>query len=225
MLLTAAASSGNGRLVVIDAGHGGTNTGAASVAADVYEKQVTLDMATCVAERLVLDGFHVEMTRTDDRYLSLRHRVRRANELRADLFVSIHANATETHDQRGFETFILTPDALDIDGRALRAADGPPRPGVDPDTARLLDDVERGVVLPSSAELALSVQREMRAVRGADTDRGVRQDSMHVLLGATMPAVLVEIGFIDHPIEGRELLDPEVSDQICAALAAAISAY
>src|SRR5690606_29657880 len=110
-----------------------------------------------------------------------------ANQLGADLFVSIHANATPAHDRRGFETYILTPTALDVDGRALRLTDGAPRPGLDDRTARLLDDVERGVALVGAAELALAMQRELRGVRGAEHDRGVRQESMHVLLGATMP--------------------------------------
>lgn len=210
---------------MLDPGHGGTNTGAPGYREGLFEKRATLQMARCVAAHLQLAGYRVELTREDDRYVSLRERVRRANQLRADRFVSIHFNATEAHDQRGFETFILTPDALEIDGRALRTVDGAPRPGVDLDTARLLDDVERGVALSSSAELALSVQRQLRSVRGKDTDRGVRQDAMHVLLGATMPAVLVEVGFIDHPEEGPELMDADVRQQICAALADGISHY
>jgi len=214
-----ASPSADAPLVVVDAGHGGTNTGAPGYRDGLFEKRVTLEMARCVAAHLQLAGYRVELTREDDRYLSLRERVRRANELRADRFVSLHFNATESHDQRGFETYILTPDALDIDGRALRTADGVPRPGVDLDTALLLDDVERGVALRSSAELALSVQRRLRALRGKETDRGVRQDSMHVLLGATMPAILVEVGFIDHPQEGPELMDAEVRQQVCAAVA------
>jgi len=68
------------------------------------------------------------------------------------------------------------------------------------------------------------MQRELRAVRGAAGDRGVRQDAHHVLLGATMPAVLVEVGFIDHPVEGRELADPAVQAVIADALARAIAA-
>lgn len=209
--------------MVVDPGHGGTNAGAPGAVDGVYEKQVTLRLGRCLRAQLVARGVRVALTRERDRYLSLRQRAMRANELRADAFVSVHVNATEGHDQRGFETFILTPEALEIDGRALRTAEGAPRPGVDPETAQLLDDVERGLAMTASAELALATQDALRALRGDELDRGVRQDSMHVLLGLTMPAVLVEVGFIDHPVEGRELVDPAVQAQICEALAGAIA--
>jgi N-acetylmuramoyl-L-alanine amidase len=211
------------KLVVLDPGHGGANTGAASVDSRVYEKRITLALATCVRDRLRERGVAVVLTRADDRYLSLRERVRLANQLGADLLVSIHGNATEDHAQRGYETFVLTPEALDIDGRALRDRDGRARPGTDARTAFLLDDLERGAAFPRAAEVAASVQEELRRARGPAGDRGVRQSAMHVLLGATMPAVLVEVGFIDHAIEGVELLDPAVQREICDALAIAIA--
>jgi N-acetylmuramoyl-L-alanine amidase len=104
--------------------------------------------------------------------------------------------------------------------------DEPPtvRAGVDAATSLLLDDVERGAAQWASADLAAGIQAELRAVRGRDLDRGVRQDAHHVLLGATIPAVLVEVGFLDHPLEGRELLDPDIEDRIADALAKAIAA-
>jgi len=211
-------------LVVIDPGHGGANLGAPSVVRGVYEKSVTLDLARSVEAELSERGVQVVLTRQKDEYLLLRQRVRKANEHHADLFVSLHCNATEKHTQRGYETFILTPEALDVDGRALRGREGAPRPGVDSDTALLLDEVERGAAFPAAADLAMSIQKELRAVRGATGDRGVRQASMHVLLGATMPAVLVEVGFIDHPTEGLQLLDPAVRAQLAKAIAKAIEA-
>lgn len=209
--------------MVIDPGHGGTNVGAPGAVHGLYEKRVTMKVSRLVAEKLRRLGVEVVLTRTDDRYLTLRQRVRMANQLNATFLVSIHANATPNHDRRGFETFILTPEALDVDGRALRLGDGAPRLGLDDETSRVLDDIERGVALPDAAGLALSIQDKLREVRGEENDRGIRQDSMHVLLGATMPAVLVEVGFIDHPIEGPELVDPAVQDQIAGALAAAIA--
>ena len=82
----------------------------------------------------------------------------------------------------------------------------------------------RGGARPNAAGRARAIQRRLRAVRGADTDRGVRQDSMHVLLGATMPAVLVEVGFIDHPVEGPELLEATTRGRLCDAIAAGVAA-
>lgn len=210
-------------LVVIDPGHGGSNTGAPSVADGVFEKHVTLALALELRHRLEAHGARVVLTRDRDVYLTLRQRIDLANALDADLFVSVHANATEAHTQRGYETFVLTPAALDADARALRPDATLARSGIDRELAALIDDVERGAVVPLAGELAGRIQERMRAELGADRDRGIRQDAMHVLFGATMPAVLVEVGFIDHAIEGPELLDPAGRTKISRALADAIA--
>jgi N-acetylmuramoyl-L-alanine amidase len=207
--------------VVIDPGHGGANLGARG--RGIHEKQLTLALSVQIAERLRRRGVAVQLTRTDDRTLTLRQRVAVANRLPADLFVSVHANASHGRTQRGFETYILTPAGVDIDGRALRSDTPTPRPQVPAEAALVLDDVERGAAQWESADLAARIQRALRDRRGASDDRGVRQDAHHVLLGATMPAVLVEVGFLDHPIEGIELLDPKVQTEIADALAEAIS--
>jgi N-acetylmuramoyl-L-alanine amidase len=220
VLLLFAGNAAARPLVVVDAGHGGSNSGAAG--AGWFEKQLTLVLARAVRDRLTAAGVDVMMTRDRDATLTLRQRVAAANRRGADVFVSIHANASPARVQRGFETFVLTAAGVDIDGRALRSESGTPRPGVDAATALVLDDVERGACQWEAAELAAGVQRELRAVRGAAGDRGVRQDAHHVLLGATMPAVLVEVGFIDHPIEGKQLMRPEVQAEIADAIARAI---
>lgn len=209
-------------LVVLDPGHGGSNSGAAG-AAGIFEKQLTLVLARAVRDDLVARGYDVVLTRERDATLTLRQRVAAANRRGADLFVSIHANASPARVQRGFETFVLTAAGVDVDGRALRSETGTPRAGLDAETALILDDVERGACQWEAAELAAAVQKELRAVRGEAGDRGVRQDAHHVLLGATMPAVLVEVGFIDHPIEGQELARPATQAAIARALAKAIS--
>jgi N-acetylmuramoyl-L-alanine amidase len=208
-------------IVVLDPGHGGSNPGAAGTTG-LHEKQLSLTLATAVADRLRTRGIAVELTRTTDRTLTLRQRVAHADRVGADLFVSIHANASPTRTQRGYETYVLTPRGIDVDGRALRSDTTTPRPGVDPDVALVLDDVERGASQWEAADLAARMQRTLRDRRGADGDRGVRQDAQHVLLGATMPAVLVEVGFIDHPIEGRQLAEPAVQAQLADSIAEAI---
>jgi N-acetylmuramoyl-L-alanine amidase len=207
-------------VVVLDPGHGGSNAG--THGAGMHEKQFTLLLSDRVAAKLRAKGITVELTRSGDRTLTLRQRAARADEIPADLFVSIHANASPTRTQRGFETFVLTPRGVDVDARALRADLRTTRPGVDPEIALVLDDVERGSSQWESADLALRMQRALRERRGKDGDRGVRQDSQHVLLGATMPAVLVEVGFLDHPIEGKQLADPAVQALLADAIAQAI---
>lgn len=208
--------------VVLDPGHGGSNPGAQG-AAGLREKHLTLALANLVATRLRERNIDVTLTRTTDRTLTLRQRVDTANKLAADLFVSIHGNASPTRTQRGFETFVLTARAVDVDGRALRSDSTTPRRNVDPEIALVLDDVERGASQWEAAELAARMQRALRARRGDAGDRGVRQDAHHVLLGATMPAVLVEVGFIDHPIEGKELADQAIQAALADALAGAIT--
>jgi N-acetylmuramoyl-L-alanine amidase len=206
--------------VVIDPGHGGSNTGSRGAGLD--EKRLTLAISTRVAERLARRGVAVRLTRTGDRTLTLRQRVAFANGAAADLFVSVHANASLSRARRGYETYVLTARGVDVDARALRADTPRPRPGVDPDIALVLDDVERGAAQWEAADLAARMQRSLRERRGAAGDRGVRQDAHHVLLGATMPAVLVEVGFLDHPIEGKQLADPAVQASIADAIAEAI---
>src|SRR5687768_14647089 len=210
------------KTVVLDPGHGGSNTGAAGVVEGLYEKRLTMVLTRAVARRLEAAGVHVVLTRQDDRYLSLRERARAANLADAAIFVSIHANASPTRAQRGYETYILTPEALSVDAAAIRGGDGPPRPGIDAATANLLDDLERAAVMLPSARLAERVQSRLAETRGAALSRGIKQASMDVLMGPTMPAVLVEVGFIDHPVEGVELLRHEVREGIAAAIAQAI---
>jgi N-acetylmuramoyl-L-alanine amidase len=207
---------------VLDPGHGGSNLGAQGVVPGLREKHLTLALATQVAAHLRDHGIDVAFTRTGDKTLTLRQRVDTANRAAADVFVSIHANASPSRAQRGFETFVLTAKGIDIDGRALRSEPTTPRPSVDRDVALVLDDIERGASQWDAADLAARVQGNLKAVRGKDGDRGVRQDAHHVLLGATMPAVLVEVGFIDHPIEGKQLADAAVQASIATAIAEAI---
>ncbi len=209
-----------GPIVVLDPGHGGSNGGATGPAA--REKFLTLSIANQVADRLRAHGIETRLTRTGDVTMTLRQRVSVAMRADADVFVSIHANASVSRSQRGYETFVLTPRGVDVDGRALRSTVTTPRAGVDPAIGLVLDDVERGAVQWEAADLAARIQHNLRVRRGRDGDRGVRQDAHHVLLGATMPAVLVEVGFIDHPIEGREIARPKVQSKIADAIALAI---
>ncbi len=221
-LATAAEAAPHHPVVVLDPGHGGSNPGATGAAPGLREKQLTLAIAKLVEARLKEHEIDVVMTRTGDKTLTLRQRVEVADKIPADLFVSIHANASPTRTQRGYETFVLPAKGVDVDGRALRSDVVTPRPGVDPQIALVLDDVERGAAQWEAAELASRIQHSLEDRRGKDGNRGVRQDIDHVLLGATMPAVLVEVGFIDHPVEGRQLAEPGVQQQLAAAIAEAI---
>jgi N-acetylmuramoyl-L-alanine amidase len=210
------------RLVVIDPGHGGRNAGCAG-ATGVHEKQVTLAISKRLAGHLEAAGYSVVLTRHGDEYLTLRQRTRIANQLDADLFISIHANSSGRGTARGFESHVLSLKGTRIDTPALRRGEGTPRVGLSSEVAAVLDAVEHGQSLAPAAGLAASIQEQLGEARGSDHDRGVRQDSHHVLLGATMPAVLVEVGFLDHPVEGAELTQSQVQDRIARSIAQAVA--
>lgn len=206
--------------VVIDPGHGGSNTGAPG-RNGALEKQVTLAIARALEKRLAGESVDVVLTRERDTYLTLRERSRRANAAHADVFVSLHANATRDHGRRGVETYALSREATDVEARraSRRVGDGP---------AALLADLRLLEAHKQSLALARLVQRRLADARGAADpgkqgyDRGAKTASYDVLAGVDGAAVLVEVGFIDHPVEGVELQRPEVQERIAGAIAEAI---
>ena len=203
--------------VVIDAGHGGSNTGAPGLVAGVYEKRVTLAVARDLAEALRARGIEVVMTRDRDEYLTLRERVRRANAAEPDCFVSLHTNASGDRSRHGIETWVLARDAAEVEARRAASREHDEVQAMLTEL-KLLDAARR------SAELAHTLQLELVAARGG-VDRGVRQHGYDVLAGVTAPAVLVEMGFLDHPIEGAALLEPGEQHRIAAALASGIERF
>jgi N-acetylmuramoyl-L-alanine amidase len=203
--------------VVIDAGHGGSNTGAPGLVAGAYEKRVTLAVARALADELRLRGFDVVLTRRRDEYLTLRERVRRANAVEPDCFVSLHTNASGDRARRGVETWVLGRDAAEVEARRAASREHD-------DVQAILSELKLLEANRASAELAKSVQAEVVATVGG-VDRGVRQYGYDVLAGVAAPAVLVEMGFLDHPIEGAALLDPAQQHRIAAALAAGIAHF
>ena len=224
------------RVVVLDPGHGGTNLGARGEAVDLYEKQLTQVYANLTATHLrrMLPSVKVVLTRTRDRYLTLTQRVRMANALKAAVFVSIHLNACETHIQKGFGTFVLSRGASDKEAarvamkenesRKARARARKPSPGggKGPKVDSILSNLRQVGTHADSVRLASRVQKALTRARGKALNRGIRQASFDVLMGLRMTGVLVEVGFIDHDIEGPELNTPGVQQAISRALAEAI---
>lgn len=230
-------------LIMLDAGHGGTNEGARGPAGRAVEKRLTLELARRVQSYLGqwLPEVRIALTRRTDEYLTLDQRKRRANAAGAALFISFHTNASESHGQRGYETFILSRQASDDEAASLASrenlqqdlsgAPSDPGKGGGPDEASrrnvagILADLRQTAAHAGSLRLARALQRAMRHVRGAEHDRGVRQASFDVLMGLKMPAALVEVGFIDHSLEGPELLRPEVQELLAASLAGAVAEF
>jgi N-acetylmuramoyl-L-alanine amidase len=231
----AAAATGAGpeplRTIVIDAGHGGHDTGAVGPSG-LQEKELTLDIARRVAALLPDEaGVRVVLTRSRDQFVELRERTALANRERADLFLSIHVNAAPDGTATGTETYFLSNEATD--GAARRAAeyenrlitgDGGGRGG-SPDVLRsILWDLSQSDFQQESSRVAEALQNNLdRALRRPS--RGVKQAPFYVLGGAAMPAVLVEIGFISNPQEEQRLRDDGYRDRIARALVAGIAAY
>ena len=214
------------RRIIVDAGHGGHDTGAIGPRG-VREKDVVLAMAKRLAAKLRSHGFEVTLTRTDDRYLKLEERTAIANLARGDLFVSLHTNATPRRDRSGVETYFLnvTDDryARRLAARENGAMDVEETP---PDVQRILTDLDSKASAGASRTLARLVQKEItartRQSQGPVRDRGVKSALFYVLLGARMPAVLVETAFISNRAEEQRLASPAYQQLVADGVARAV---
>jgi N-acetylmuramoyl-L-alanine amidase len=226
------ASDPKKRVVVIDAGHGGRDPGKIGLSG-LHEKNVTLSVALKLAALLRDRGFEVHLTRTRDTLIALADRPHMANEWKqgrpATLFVSIHANSGNARAE-GFETYFLSEARTEDERRVAemenaavkyeeRAA-GPKAPELD----LVLNSLRNDYYQRASNDFAEVVQRELRAFHPGP-NRGVKQAGFRVLVGALMPAVLVEIGFMSHPQEVRLLGTTAFQDKIAFGLARAIGGF
>lgn len=216
-------------LVVIDAGHGGHDEGALG-RSGLREKDLVLDVAKRLAKRLRRAGIEVILTRDKDDFLSLEQRTAVANDARADLFVSIHANASPSAKPQGIETYFAALDASDAaahetaerENRALGAS--APQARRDDPLAAILGDLIETQHLQESSEFAMLAQGELAAA-DLSRSRGVKQAPFVVLLGVQMPASLVEIGFLTNPADEAGLRKERRRDAIADALADAVGAF
>ena len=218
-------------VVVLDPGHGGKfpHDGAHG-RGGLVEKDVSLAVAQKTKELLEAAGATVVLTRESDDDVSLADRARVANDAGADLFLSIHCNSMESREDRkvtrGVETYFLSPDPTDAEAKLLAelengGPDSVPLPRAASAVEGILNDLALGQARNDSAVLARFVQNHV--VRGARADsRGVRQAPFLVLSGTRMPSVLVEIGFISHPQEGRLLGKEKYQLKVATALASAV---
>ena len=235
--------------VVIDPGHGGIDEGAVyrSSGRKLAEKDITLQVAKKVAERLRNRGVQVTLTRTSDTEITLPSRTALANRLKADLFLSIHLNSTGNPDRmkeaEGVETFILnnTTDATSkrlayLENRGLGTlpqvtTDTPQAFTGGMDVALILKDLQLDANLAGSKLLACSLQDQMLATtsavmgNAAARSRGVKQSLFHVLLGADMPSALIEIGFLSSPHDRMLLTSLQGQELMSSAINRAIDVY
>ena len=212
--------------VVIDAGHGGYDSGAR--AADLTESALVLDVALRLEQRLADAGIEVVQTRRNDLFVPLRARTELANRVGGDLFLSIHANAARDARARGIETYYLdlthNPMAQMVAARENAAAtDGMSH------LPALLSSIATNNKLDESQDLAQLVQRHLvdgiRELHPDAQDLGVKRAPFVVLIGATMPSVLAEISFLTNAQEAALLATDAYRDRIAEALFQAVIDY
>ncbi len=209
------------RRIVLDPGHGGRDGGSTSTTG-LVEKDLTLDIAQRLRRLLEEEGrFEVHLTREEDDFLDLRDRAERANELEADLFVSIHLNWLEPVTQRGVETFFLGPTE-DPELVALTHRENQESGYSLADVRRLLDGIYLDLRQEQSERLATSLQRELfEEVRGegADVrDRGAKAAPFLVLVTTEMPAALVEVAALSHQAEVQLLQEDTYRQRLAQSL-------
>ena len=216
------------RTVVIDPGHGGEEVGAKGPSGTL-EKDVTLAIARKLRAQVVNQlGLQVFLTRDRDEDVGLDERTAIANNYKADLFVSIHANASRAQGAKGSEVYFLSYQSSDDEGRRIAQLEGEAPllapAGVGTDLALILWDMAQSQHLEESSALASRIQEELAIVTGSE-GRGVKQAPFRVLVGAAMPAVLVEVAFISNPEEEKQLSADAYQSKVASALARGIARF
>lgn len=209
------------RTVVIDPGHGGSDPGVAG-AGGLLEKDINLAVARELADYLRRRDLDVVLTREDDTHLGLAERAETANTAGGDLFISLHCNGWFNDGARGLETYFLSPAKSDWT-KSVEAVEnqGHDEPG---DVEFIVWDLVQNRYISASSDLAEVIQAGVCADLGVP-DRGVRQAGFRVLVGAWMPAVLVEMGFLTHPDESRSLASGRYQRDLARAIGDAVVAY
>jgi len=214
----------NVQTVVVDAGHGGHDVGAVG-ARGIMEKDVNLGVARELRRYLERESdLKVVLTRERDEYLELADRAEIANRNDGDIFLSLHCNSWFNDGAHGLETYFLSPAQSDwaksVEAAENQAGGG----GAADDVEFIVWELVQNRFISSSSQLAEIIQSDVSGALGVP-DRGVRQAGFRVLVGAYMPAVLLELGFLSHAQEERRLGDHTYQRQLAAAIGEAVLAY
>ncbi|MGB8959126.1 MAG: N-acetylmuramoyl-L-alanine amidase [Candidatus Aminicenantales bacterium] len=212
------------RTVVIDPGHGGLETGAKGKFGNL-EKDITLAISLKLKALIEKDmGFEVVLTRDRDVDVSNENRSAIANNRKAGLFISIHANGSVQRKAAGSETFFLSLNATDEETRRLAYLENNSStlqsridPSSDDDLMMILWDMAQNAYIKESSRLAELVQGELDAMLGT-RNRGIKQAPFKILTGVACPAVLVEAAFISNPDEEQKLASDEFQTKVAEAI-------
>lgn len=220
------------KIIVLDPGHGGDDVGALSQNKKLREKDIVLNVSKKTASLLKERGYKVLFTRSNDRFIKLRSRTSFANDKGAHLFISIHANAAPNKEKaksmNGIETFFLSPSRSE---RSMNAANLENKADTDEmnyfTKVSFLNFLNREKIIASN-KLAIDMQAALlKSVRTSYkvSDGGVREAPFWVLVGALMPAVLIEIGYISHPDESQKIANSKYQDRLAKGIADGVDEY
>ena len=215
--------------IVIDPGHGGRDFGAPGYLKGVHEKDITLQIGKRLAKRIREDlGCEVFMTRGSDRHLTLEERTAIANTKNADLFISIHTNAHKDRRAYGIETYILN-FATDDEAILVAARENATSTKNISDLQTILSELMQHTKLDESGRLASHTQesmyKHMKRKYSRIRSKGVKQAPFYVLLGAQMPAILIESSFISNSRECKRLTSANYQEQLSIAITNGIRKY
>ena len=215
--------------IVIDAGHGGHDTGTIGPTG-LMEKDLCLDVALRLGKIIQqrLPGADVILTRSDDTFIPLEERTNIANQAKADLFISIHANSSQDHAARGIETYYLnlkgSAEAMEVAARENASS----QEGVH-DLQDLVKKIARTEKIDESKEFAGDIQDSLskRVEKSGKSvkNRGVRKAPFVVLIGADMPSILTEISFLSNPADEQLLKKPEQRQRVAEGLYQGVASY
>jgi N-acetylmuramoyl-L-alanine amidase len=221
------------KTIVIDPGHGGRDSGAVGRSRN-YEKNVVLGVSKYLKNALEKEGFTVYLTRSRDKFVKLDRRTKYANKKNADMFISIHANAARKSRARkahGVETYFLSP-ARSARAKRVAALENKGDMGkMGWGTKSSFLTVLNQAKITASNKMAIDIQRNMlyslRGKYGKKTirDGGVREGPFWVLVGAQMPSVLIEVGYISHPQEGRRIATKRYQKLIASGISKGVKSY
>ena len=211
------------KTIVIDPGHGGRDPGGIGVG-NLYEKPIALAISKKIAAILTDKGYTVLLTRDSDKFIPLKERTAFAVKHKADLFLSIHANASYNASANGIETYYLNITSSDKNAERIAARENA-NSGY---TIQELESLLKELIIESkskdSRRLAAHIQRELVATTGA-IDRGVKHARFVVLIGTNVPAILIETGFITNPTEATKLSSDTYQDKIASAVVTGIEKF
>lgn len=211
------------KTIVIDPGHGGKDPGALG-RSPLEEKGIVLSISHKLREVLTKRGYTVLMTRDTNRFIPLKKRTEFATQHKADLFLSIHANASENSRANGIETYYLDVTSTDKATEKIAAQENA-NSGY---SIQELDTLLKGLIRQSKSEdskrLAQHVQQALVQTTDA-VDRGVKHARFVVLIGTQVPAILIETGFVSNPAEGRKLSTTAYQYKIATAIAQGVDRF